>query len=107
MRRVLYFKISRFELLAVVCVYNILFKLNLNYSTSSSGPGSSVGIINYGLHEPGIESWYVRDFQHLSTQALGNSQPPVQQVKGLPGGKERPGREVEHPPPSSAVVEKE
>ena len=43
------------------------------------GPGSSVGIATgYGLDGPRIESWWRRDFPHLSRPALGATQPPVQ-----------------------------
>jgi hypothetical protein len=42
-------------------------------------PGSSVGTATgYGLDGPGIESWWDRDFSHLSRPALGPNQPPVQ-----------------------------
>ena len=72
------------------------------------GPGSSVGIATgYGLDGPGIESRWGRDFPHLSRPALGPTQPPVQWVPGLSGGKERPGRDADPSPPSSAVVNKE
>jgi len=57
---------------------------------------------------PGIESRWGRDFPHLSRQALGPTQPPVQWVPVFfPGGKERPGRDADPSPPSSAVVMKE
>jgi hypothetical protein len=43
-----------------------------------SGPGSSVSITTgYGLDGPGIESWWGRDFPHLSRPAMGTTQPPV------------------------------
>ena len=45
------------------------------------GPGSSVGIAtDYGLDGPGIDSWWGRDFRHLSRPALWPSQPSVQCV---------------------------
>jgi hypothetical protein len=51
------------------------------------GPGSSVGIATgYGLDGPGNESWWVRDFPHLSRPALGSTQPPIQGVQGLSWG---------------------
>jgi hypothetical protein len=51
------------------------------------GPGNSVGIANdYGLDGPVIESGWVQAFPHLSRQALGRIQPPVQWVRGLSRG---------------------
>jgi hypothetical protein len=69
------------------------------------GPGSSVGIATgYGLDGPGIESWWGRDFPHLSRPALGPTQPPVQWVLGLSRGRKRQGRDADPSPPSSAEV---
>ena len=47
-----------------------------------------------------------RDFPHLSRPALGPTHPPVQWIPGLSRGKERPGREADPSPPSSALVMK-
>jgi len=59
----------------------------------------------YGMYGPGIESrWGARFY----TPALGPTQPSVQCVPGFfSGGKERPGRDANPSPPSSAVVMKE
>jgi len=66
---------------------------------------SSVGIATrYGLQCPGIESRWGRDFLHPSRLALGPTQLPIQLVPGLFRGVKRPGRGVDHPPPSSAEV---
>jgi len=46
-------------------------------------------------------------FPHLSGLALGPTHPPVQRVPGLSRGKERPGRDADPSPSSSAVVMKE
>ena len=71
-------------------------------------PGSLVCIATlYGLESPRIESRWSRDFPHLSRPALGPTQSPVQWVPGLSRGKERPGRDTDPSPPSSAVVMKE
>jgi hypothetical protein len=59
------------------------------------------------LFELAIESRWGRDFPHLSRPALGPTQPPVQWVPVLSRGKERPGRDADPSPPSSAVVKKE
>jgi len=72
------------------------------------GRDCSVGIATgYGLDGPGIESRWGRDFPHLSSPALGPTQPPVQWVPGLSQGKERWRRDAVLSPPSNAVVKKE
>ena len=54
------------------------------YTIISCEPGSVVGIAtSYGLDGSGIESRCGRDFPHLSSPALGLTQPPVQWVPGL------------------------
>ena len=60
-----------------------------------------------GLDGPGIESRCRRDFPHLSRPALVPTQPSVQWVPGFPGGEQRPGRDADPSPSSSAVVMKE
>jgi hypothetical protein len=66
--------------------------------------GGVVGIeTGYGLDGPGIESRWGRDFLHIFRPALGPTQPPVQWVPGLSRSKERPGRNADPTPPSSAV----
>jgi hypothetical protein len=65
------------------------------------GPGGSVGIVT---GESGDRIPVGRDFPHLSRPSLGPTQPPVQWVPGLPGGRKRPGRGVEPSLPSSAEV---
>jgi hypothetical protein len=69
------------------------------------GRDSVLGIAtHYGLDGPGIESRWGRDFPHLSRPGLGPTQPPIQWVPGLSRGVKRPGRGIDHPPPSSAEV---
>jgi hypothetical protein len=69
-----------------------------------AGPVSSVGIATgYGLDGPVIESRWGREFSYLSRPSLGPTQPPVQWVPCLSGGKERSGRDADPSPPSSAV----
>jgi len=56
---------------------------------------------------PGIEFRCGRDFPHLPRLTLGPTQPPVQWAPNPFRGKERPGRDIDPSPPSSAVVKKE
>ena len=74
------------------------------------GPGSSVGIATElragrsGDRIPVVG----RDFPHLSRPALEPTQPPIQWILGLfPGGKERPGRGVDHLPHLAPRLKKE
>jgi hypothetical protein len=78
------------------------------YLFMQCGPGSVIGIATgYELDGPAIESRWGRDFSRLSRPALVPTQPPVQWVPVLSLGKERPGRDADPSPPSSAVVVKE
>ena len=61
----------------------------------------------YELDGPGIESRWGRDCPHLSRQAVGPIQPPVQWVPGLSGGEKGQRRDADPSTPSSAVVKKE
>jgi hypothetical protein len=73
-----------------------------NVYCNKSGSGIVVSIATgYGLDGPGIESRCRQNFPRLSRLALGPTQPPV-----FPGGKERPERDADPSPPSSAVVMK-
>ena len=48
-----------------------------------------------------------RDFPHLSRPVLGSTPPPVQWAPSISRDKERPGRDADPSPPSSAVVKKQ
>jgi hypothetical protein len=71
------------------------------------GPGSSVGIeTDYVLYDPVIESRWGRYFAHVET---GPGVHPASCTEGTGSfsGVKRPGRDADHPPPSSAEVESE
>ena len=76
--------------------------------TLQSGPGSVVGIATgYGLDGPGSNSGGGKIFRTRPDRSWG---PPSLLYNGyrlFPGGKERPGRDADPSPPSSAVVKKE
>ena len=72
------------------------------------GPGSSVGIAtDYGLDGPRIESQWGRDFPPRPDRPWGPHSFLYNGYRVFPGGKERPGRDADPSPPSSAVVKKE
>ena len=56
----------------------------------------------YGLDGSGIEFRCELDFQHTFRPSIGPTQPPIQWIEVLLPGLKRPGRDVNHPPPSSA-----
>jgi hypothetical protein len=58
----------------------------------------------YGLDGPWIESRWGRAFPYSSRPALGSTQPHIQWARVSFLEVNRPGRGVDHPPPSSAEV---
>ena len=89
-----------------VLFFDVAFKF-LSTNDVVGGPGSVVGITTgYRLDGPGIESRWGRDLPPLSRPVWG---PPSPLYKGycvFPVGKERPGRDTDPSPSSSAVVKK-
>jgi hypothetical protein len=74
--------------------------------SSSVGRDSSCGIATrYELDRPGIESRWGRDFPQQSRPARVSTQPYIQWEPGLSRGIKWPGRDVDHPPPSSVDVQ--
>jgi hypothetical protein len=77
--------------------------------------GSSVSIVSgYGLDDRAIEVRYpagAKDFSSDLCVQIGSEAHPASCTMGtegpFPGGKERPGRDADHSPPSSAEVENE
>ena len=84
--------------------------LNFKYrpTTMCARPGSIVVIANgYGLDGLGIESQWGRDFPHCPDRPWDLPSLLYNGYRVFPGGKERPGRDADSSPPSSAVVKKE
>ena len=74
----------------------------------TSGPGSSVGIATgYGLDGPWMESRWGRDFPHLSSRSWGPLSLLYNGYRVFPESKERPGRDADPSPNSSAAIKKE
>jgi len=101
--------------------HQVLFQSTWNLSTkwqknsfftnyfSFSGPSSVVGMATgYGLEGPGIEfQWGDEIFRTCPDRPWGLPSPLYNGYRVFPGGKERPGRDADPSPPSSAVVKKE
>ena len=59
----------------------------ITFNLTHAGRDSSVDIATrYGLHGPGIEYRWGRDFPHLFRPALWPNHPPIQWVPGLSWG---------------------
>jgi len=88
-----------------MCVHSVIFVVK----HSIGGPGISVGIATgYGLDGLGIESLWVGEIFRTCPDRLWG--PPSLLYDGyrlFPGGKERPMRDADPSPPSSAMVMKE
>ena len=76
--------------------------------TFHRGRGSSVGIATgYVLDGPGIESrWGARFFAPVQTVPGAHTASCIMGTGSFPGGKERPERDPDPSPPSSALVMK-
>ena len=76
-----------------------------NVCAYTVGRDGVIGVAaSYGLDGPGIESRWRRDFPNPPRPSVGLTQPPLQWVPDVFPGLKRPGRGVDHPPPSSAEV---
>ena len=87
-----------------ICMLWIEMSGNTSNFILICGPGSSVGIATgYRLDGPGIEYQWGEIFRTCPDRPWG---PPSLLYNGyrvFPGGKERPGRDADPSPPSSAV----
>jgi len=74
------------------------------YSCTNNETGSSVGIVTgYELDGPGIEFWWVDIFRTCSDRPWGPASLLHNGYWVFSGVKERPGRDTDPSPPSSAV----
>jgi hypothetical protein len=79
----------------------------MHFYCNVCGPGSVVGIATgYGLDGPGIESRWDEIFRTCPDRPWGPLSLFYNGYWVFPGGKERPGRDADPSPPSSAVVMK-
>jgi len=71
-------------------------------------PGISVDVATvYGLYGPGIESWWGKIFCTCPDRPWDPPSLLYNVYQVFPGGKERPERDADPSPPSTAVVMKE
>jgi hypothetical protein len=98
-----------------ICKQSLFARKHVDYKLVSCmamvqrGPGSSVGIATgYGLDGPGIESrWGARFSAPVQTGPGAHPAFCTMGTESFPGDKERPVRDADPSPPSSAVVMKE
>jgi len=85
----------------------IAYKLTSGFH-DNIGPGSVHGIsTGYGLSGPGIESqWGGKIFRNCPDRPWGPPSLLYNRYRAFPCAKERPGRDADPSPPSSAVVKK-
>jgi len=90
--------------------YGVMIMCNITgiclFHKSVDGPGSSVGIATgYGLDDPGIESRWGggKIFRTCPDRPWGPPSLLYNGYRAFPGGKERPGRDADPSPSSSAV----
>ena len=91
------------------CGRNFVVQLFVSRYNITRGPGSAVRIATgYGLDGPGIESRWGGDeiFRTCLDRPWGPPSLLYNGYRTFPGGKERPGRDADPSPPSSAVVMK-
>ena len=91
-----YLLLGRFEVLsAVLCCCTAhrpamtieTVSLSIHFNAPCAGIAQSVQRLRYGLDGPGVESRQGRHFPHPSRPALEPTQPPIQWIPRLYGGK--------------------